>query len=86
MLVSQNSNTAAILVSQTSPVGVELFSEVHAFFCGIKPLVVSTPSVLRVRNFSSRLDCADLKYCEYHGYLNKCLHFSLILGKGGYWE
>ena len=49
MLVSQNSNTAAILVSQTSPVGVELFSEVHAFFCGIKPLVVSTPSVLKTK-------------------------------------
>ena len=49
MLVSQNSNTAAILVSQTSPVGVELFSDVHAFSCGINPLVVSAPSVLKTK-------------------------------------
>ena len=32
--VSQNGNeTAAMFVSQTSPVGVELFSYVNAFFC-----------------------------------------------------
>ena len=49
MLVSQNSKTAAILVSQTSPVGVELFSDVHAFYYRIKPLVVSTPSVLKTK-------------------------------------
>ena len=33
ILVSQNNETAAILVFQTSPVGVELFSYVNAFFC-----------------------------------------------------
>ena len=33
MLVSQNYKTAAILVSQTNPVGVELFSYANAFFC-----------------------------------------------------
>ena len=49
MLVSQNSKTAAILVSQTSPVGVELFSDVHAFYYRIKPLVFSTPSVLKTK-------------------------------------
>ena len=29
----QNNETAAVLVSQTSPVGVELLSYVNAFFC-----------------------------------------------------
>ena len=33
IFVSQNNETAAMLVSQTSPVGVELFSYVNAFFC-----------------------------------------------------
>ena len=36
ILVSQNNKTAAMLVSQTSPVGVELFSYVNAFFCSNK--------------------------------------------------
>ena len=31
--VSQNNETAAMLVPQTSPVGVELFSYARAFFC-----------------------------------------------------
>ena len=30
---SQNNETAAMLVPQTSPVGVELFSYARAFFC-----------------------------------------------------
>ena len=33
ILVSQNNEAAAMLVSQTSPVGVELFSYANAFFC-----------------------------------------------------
>ena len=33
ILVSQNNETAAMMVSQTSPVGVELFSYANAFFC-----------------------------------------------------
>ena len=33
LLVSQNNETAAMLVSQTSPVGVELFSYVKTFYC-----------------------------------------------------
>ena len=33
MLVFQNNETAAMLVYQTSPVGVELFSYVNTFFC-----------------------------------------------------
>ena len=36
ILVSQNNETAAKLVSQTSPVGVELFSYANAFFCSNK--------------------------------------------------
>ena len=36
ILVSQNNETAAILVSQTSPLGVELFSYSNAFFCSNK--------------------------------------------------
>ena len=36
ILVFQNNETAAMLVSQTSPVGVELFSYVNAFFCSNK--------------------------------------------------
>ena len=32
ILVSQNNETAAMLVSQTNPVGVELFSYGNAFF------------------------------------------------------
>ena len=32
ILVSQNNETAAMLVSQTKPVGVELFSYVKTFF------------------------------------------------------
>ena len=32
ILVSQNNETVAMLVSQTSPLGVELFSYVNAFF------------------------------------------------------
>ena len=35
ILVSQNNETAAMFVSQTSPVGVELFS-LTAFFCSNK--------------------------------------------------
>ena len=34
--VFQNNKTAAMLVSQTNPVGVELFSYVNAFFCSNK--------------------------------------------------
>ena len=36
ILVPQNNETAAMFVSQTSPVGVELFSYVNAFFCSNK--------------------------------------------------
>ena len=32
ILLSQNNETAAMLVSQTSPLGVELFSYANAFF------------------------------------------------------
>ena len=32
ILVSQKNDTAAMLVSQTSPMGVELFSNANAFF------------------------------------------------------
>ena len=32
----QNNETAALLVYQENPVGVELFSYVNAFFCGNK--------------------------------------------------
>ena len=33
ILVSQNNETTAMLVSLTSPAGVELFSYANAFFC-----------------------------------------------------
>ena len=33
ILVFQNNEKAAMLVFQTSPVGVELFSYANAFFC-----------------------------------------------------
>ena len=36
ILVSQNMKTAAMLVFQTNPVGVELFSYANAFFCSNK--------------------------------------------------
>ena len=36
ILVSQNNETTAMLVSQTSPMGVELFSYVNALFCSNK--------------------------------------------------
>ena len=36
VFVSQNSETAAMFASQTSPVRVELFSYVNAFFCSNK--------------------------------------------------
>ena len=36
ILVSQNNETAAMLVSQTSPLGVELLSYANAFFCSNK--------------------------------------------------
>ena len=36
ILVSQNNETAAMFVSQTSPVGVELFSYANTFFCSNK--------------------------------------------------
>ena len=36
IFVSQNNETAAMFVSQASPVGVELFSYVNAFFCSNK--------------------------------------------------
>ena len=36
ILVSQNNETAAMLVSQTSPVGIELFSYANVFFCSNK--------------------------------------------------
>ena len=36
IFVSQNNEMAAIFVSQTTPVGVELFSYVNVFFCSNK--------------------------------------------------
>ena len=36
IFVSQNNETAAMLVSQTSPLGVELFSHANTFFCSNK--------------------------------------------------
>ena len=33
IFLSQNNETAAMFVSQISPVGIELFSYVNAFFC-----------------------------------------------------
>ena len=36
IFVSKNNETAVMFVSQTSPVGVELFSYVNAFFCSNK--------------------------------------------------
>ena len=33
ILVSQNNETAAMLVSQTNPLGVELFSYAYTLFC-----------------------------------------------------
>ena len=36
IFVSQNNETAAMFVSQTSPEGVELFSYVKDFFCSNK--------------------------------------------------
>jgi len=36
ILVFQNNETAAILLLQSSPVGVDLFSYVNAFFCSDK--------------------------------------------------
>ena len=36
ILVTQNNETTAMLVSQTSPVGVELLSYANAFFCSNK--------------------------------------------------
>ena len=36
ILVSQNNETADMLVSQTSPLGVELFSYANAIFCSNK--------------------------------------------------
>ena len=36
ILVSQNNETAAMLVYQTNPLGVELFSYANAFFCSNK--------------------------------------------------
>ena len=36
MLMSQNNETAAMLVSQTSPLAVEPLSYVKAFFCSSK--------------------------------------------------
>ena len=36
IFVTQNNETAAMFVSQTSPVGVEIFSYVNAFFCSNK--------------------------------------------------
>ena len=36
ILVSQNNETEAMLVSQTSPVGVGLFSYAKTFFCSNK--------------------------------------------------
>ena len=36
IFVSQNNETAAMFVSQTSPVGVEVFSYVNVLFCSNK--------------------------------------------------
>ena len=36
IFVSQSNKNGAMFVSQTSPVGVELFSYVNAFFCSNK--------------------------------------------------
>ena len=36
ILVFQNNETAAMLVYQENPLGVELFSHVNAFFCSNK--------------------------------------------------
>ena len=36
IFVSQNNETGAMFVSETSPVGVKLFSYANAFFCSNK--------------------------------------------------
>ena len=36
ILVSQDNETAAMSVSQTNPVGIELFSYANVFFCSNK--------------------------------------------------
>ena len=36
ILVSQNKETAAMLMSQTNPLGVEVFSYANTFFCSNK--------------------------------------------------
>ena len=46
ILVSQNNQTAAMLVFQTSPVGVELFSFVKILFWGNKFVYLLATSVL----------------------------------------
>ena len=38
ILVSQNNETAAMFVSQTNPLGVELLSYANTFFCSNKNL------------------------------------------------
>ena len=38
MLVSQNKEMAAMLVSQTKPLGIELYFYANTFFCFSKPI------------------------------------------------
>ena len=49
ILVSQNNKTAAMLVFQTSPVGVELFSYANAFFCSNKLWVIADDEIMVCR-------------------------------------
>ena len=53
ILVSQNNETAAMLVSQTRPLGVELFSYANAFFCSNKFAKILAHSI-RVKGEISR--------------------------------
>ena len=54
ILLSQNNETATMLVFQTNPVGVELFSYANAFFCSIVAGHVSE-NPLHEKTISTRL-------------------------------
>ena len=81
ILVFQNSETAAMLVSQTNPLGVELFSYANAFFCSNKQVSENTLLFLNGFLFSEEKSSAakSIYYYLAHSSGKTCITLQLQL-------
>ena len=78
ILVSQKNDTAAMLVSQTSPMGVELFSNANAFFRSNKFAYWSRGWKRSIRHFHKLQSWTKSlgQYCNIHIFLSFLPSFS----------